>query len=77
MEQGEKEESSANNIALIGNKEEFMKLSGPDKLKAMHQLDQTMDELGFSKRDRMSTKDNIHMCLSWQESDELNKEQNN
>jgi hypothetical protein len=68
--------ASAKNIALIGNKEEFMKLSGPDKLKAMHQLDQTMDELGFSKRDRMSTKDNIHMCLSWQESDELNKEQN-
>ncbi|MFC3192989.1 DUF1631 family protein [Marinicella sediminis] len=66
---------SAKTIAQIGNKMEFMKLSGPDKLKAMHQLDQTMDELGFSKRDRLSTKDNIHMCLSWQESDELNKEE--
>ena len=46
-----------------------MKLSGPDKLAAMHHLDQTMDELGFSKRDRISTKDNIHTCLGWQESD--------
>jgi hypothetical protein len=73
--QWEEKVASAKNIAMIGNKSEFMKLSGPDKLKAMHQLDQTMDELGFSKRDRMSTKDNIHMCLSWQESDELNKEQ--
>ena len=37
----------------------------------MHHLDQTMDELGFSKRDRISTKDNIHTCLGWQESDEV------
>ena len=66
-EQWQKKTQSAKIIAQIGNKKEFMKLSGPDKLAAMHHLDQTMDELGFSKRDRISTKDNIHTCLGWQE----------
>ncbi len=69
-EQWEKKTKSAKIISNIGNKKEFMKLSGPDKLAAMHHLDQTMDELGFSKRDRISTKDNIHACLGWQEKDE-------
>ncbi len=73
-EQWEKKTQSAKIISQIGNKKEFMKLSGPDKLAAMHHLDQTMDELGFSKRDRISTKDNIHTCLGWQESDEEDKE---
>jgi hypothetical protein len=62
---------SAKTIALIGNKQEFRKLTGPEKISAMHHLDKTMDELGFSKRDRQATKDNIHTCLGWQESDEL------
>lgn len=69
-EQWEKKTKSAKIISQIGNKNEFMKLSGPEKLAAMHHLDQTMDELGFSKRDRISTKDNIHACLGWQESEE-------
>lgn len=72
-EQWEKKTKSAKIISQIGNKNEFMKLSGPEKLAAMHHLDQTMDELGFSKRDRISTKDNIHACLGWQESDEEEK----
>lgn len=69
-EQWHKKIQSAKTIAQIGNKNEFMKLTGPEKISAMHHLDQTMDELGFSKRDRMATKDNIHTCLGWQESDE-------
>ncbi len=73
-EQWEKKTQSAKIISQIGNKKEFMNLSGPEKLAAMHHLDQTMDELGFSKRDRISTKDNIHTCLGWQESDEVDKE---
>ncbi len=73
-EQWEKKTKSAKIISNIGNKKEFIKLSGPEKLAAMHHLDQTMDELGFSKRDRISTKDNIHACLGWQESDEDEEE---
>lgn len=69
-DQWAKKIQSAKTIAQIGNKYQFMNLSGPEKLSAMHHLDQTMDELGFSKRDRISTKDNIHTCLGWQESDE-------
>ena len=69
-EQWSKKIQAAKTIAQIGNKNQFMNLSGPDKLSAMHHLDQTMDELGFSKRDRISTKDNIHTCLGWQENDE-------
>ncbi len=72
-EQWEKKTKSAKIISQIGNKKEFMKLSGPDKLAAMHHLDQTMDELGFSKRDRIATKDNIHTCLGWQEIEEEEK----
>ncbi|MCX7552458.1 DUF1631 family protein [Marinicella sp. S1101] len=74
-EQWQKKTKSAKIISQIGNKNEFMKLSGPDKLAAMHHLDQTMDELGFSKRDRISTKDNIHSCLGWQESDEKEQQE--
>ncbi len=74
-EQWDKKTQSARIISQIGNKNEFMKLSGPEKLAAMHHLDQTMDELGFSKRDRISTKDNIHTCLGWQESDEEEKKE--
>ena len=61
---------SASTIALIGNKKEFNNLTGPEKISAMHHLDKTMDELGFSKRDRQATKDNIHACFGWQENDE-------
>lgn len=68
--QWKKKTESAKTISHIGNKKEFMKLSGPEKLEAMHHLDQIMDELGFSKRDRLTTKDNIHACLGWQEHDE-------
>ncbi len=74
-EQWDKKTRSAKIISQIGNKKEFMNLSGPEKLAAMHHLDETMDELGFSKRDRISTKDNIHTCLGWQESDEADKEE--
>ncbi|TDR20609.1 DUF1631 family protein [Marinicella litoralis] len=75
-EQWAKKIQSAKTIAQIGNKNQFMNLTGPEKLSAMHHLDQTMDELGFSKRDRISTKDNIHTCLGWQEigEDEAKKE---
>ncbi|MGJ8663413.1 MAG: DUF1631 family protein, partial [Marinicella sp.] len=73
-EQWDKKTKSAKIISQIGNKSEFMNLTGPEKLAAMHHLDQTMDELGFSKRDRISTKDNIHACLGWQESDEQSAE---
>ncbi len=66
-EQWAKKTKSAKDIASIGNKEKFMNLSGSEKLAAMHHLDETMDQLGFSKRDRVSTKDNIHACLGWQE----------
>jgi len=72
-EQWKNKIKSAKTIAQIGNKTTFMKLSGTDKIKAMCHLDETMDELGFSKRDRVSTKDNIHLCLGWQESDEIEK----
>ncbi len=74
-EQWEKKTKSAKIISNIGNKQEFMGLSGSEKLAAMHHLDQTMDELGFSKRDRISTKDNIHTCLGWQETDEEEKQE--
>ena len=67
-EQWAKKTKSAKDIASIGNKEKFMNLSGSEKLAAMHHLDETMDQLGFSKRDRVSTKDNIHACFGWQES---------
>ena len=66
-EQWKKKTTSAKTISNIGNKKEFSKLSGSEKLAAMHHLDQIMDELGFSKRDRVSTKDNIHACMGWQE----------
>ena len=72
-EQWKKKIQSAKTIAQIGNKDKFMNLTGPEKISAMHHLDQTMDELGFSKRDRIATKDNIHICLGWQESDEKEK----
>ncbi|WP_223787242.1 DUF1631 family protein [Marinicella meishanensis] len=74
-EQWQKKTQSAQIISQIGNKKEFMNLSGPDKLAAMHHLDQTMDELGFSKRDRISTKDNIHTCLGWQEKEKESPEE--
>jgi hypothetical protein len=74
-EQWKKKIKSAKTIAQIGNKDQFMNLTGPDKISAMHHLDQTMDELGFSKRDRVATKDNIHVCLGWQESDEKDKQE--
>ncbi|MCB1581535.1 MAG: DUF1631 family protein [Xanthomonadales bacterium] len=69
-EQWQKKIQSAKTISLIGNKQKFAELTGPEKISAIHHLDKTMDELGFSKRDRLATKDNIHTCLGWQESDE-------
>lgn len=57
---------AASSLAKMGNREEAKTLKGPDKLQAMHMLDETMDELGFSLRDRQSTKDNIHACIAWE-----------
>jgi len=61
----EKHIKSAESLALMGNPEKSESLSGHEKIHALHQLDITMDELGFSKRDRQSAKDNIHASLNW------------
>jgi hypothetical protein len=57
-------------LSQIGNRAKFKELSGGQKLAAMRHLDETMDELGFSKRDRMTTKDNLHACFVWQEANQ-------
>ena len=57
-------------LSQIGNRKKFKQLSGAEKLAAMRHLDETMDELGFSKRDRMTTKDNLHACFMWQEANQ-------
>ncbi len=62
--------ATAEVLSQIGNREKFKKLSGAQKLAAMRHLDETMDELGFSKRDRITTKDNLHACFKWQEANQ-------
>ncbi len=62
--------NTAKVLSQIGNREKFKQLSGAQKLAAMRHLDETMDELGFSKRDRMTTKDNLHACFKWQEANQ-------
>ncbi len=57
-------------LSQIGNRAKFKQLTGAQKLAAMRHLDETMDELGFSKRDRMTTKDNLHACFQWQEANQ-------
>jgi len=57
-------------LSQIGNRGKFKQLTGAQKLAAMRHLDETMDELGFSKRDRMTTKDNLHACFKWQEANQ-------
>lgn len=63
--------ATAEVLSQIGNREKFKKLSGAQKLAAMRHLDETMDELGFSKRDRITTKDNLHLCFRWQEANQV------
>ncbi|WP_154222442.1 DUF1631 family protein [Marinicella rhabdoformis] len=62
----QKKTKAAASLAKMGNREAAQSLKGTDKLQAMHLLDETMDELGFSLRDRQSTKDNIHTCIAWE-----------
>ncbi|MCX7544215.1 DUF1631 family protein [Marinicella gelatinilytica] len=62
--------NTAKVLSQIGNRKKFKQLTGPQKLAAMRHLDETMDELGFSKRDRMTTKDNLHACFMWQEANQ-------
>lgn len=57
-------------LSQIGNRAKFKQLTGAQKLAAMRHLDETMDELGFSKRDRITTKDNLHACFRWQEANQ-------
>lgn len=57
-------------LSQIGNRAKFKELTGAQKLAAMRHLDETMDELGFSKRDRMTTKDNLHACFMWQDANQ-------
>lgn len=57
---------AAASLAKMGSRDAAKTLKGTDKLQAMHMLDETMDELGFSLRDRQSTKDNIHTCIAWE-----------
>lgn len=57
---------AASTLSKMGNREAAKELKGPEKIQAMHMLDETMDELGFSQRDRQSTKDNIHSCIAWE-----------
>lgn len=66
-EKWEKRRKAAESLSKLGSKSKSRQLSGADKLEAMHQLDETMDELGFSKRDRQNTKDNIHTCIDWEQ----------
>ena len=65
-ESWKKKTKAAASLAKMGNRETAKTLKGSDKLQAMHMLDKTMDELGFSLRDRQSTKDNIHTCIAWE-----------
>lgn len=62
-----KKRQAAESLAKLGSNVKSKQLTGVDKLEAMHQLDETMDELGFSARDRQSTKDNIHACIDWEQ----------
>ncbi|KAA3651847.1 MAG: DUF1631 family protein [Proteobacteria bacterium] len=62
--------NTAKVLSQIGNRKKFKNLTGAQKLAAMRHLDETMDELGFSKRDRMTTKDNLHACFNWQEANQ-------
>lgn len=66
-EKWDKKRKAAESLSKLGSKVKSKQLSGADKLEAMHQLDETMDELGFSKRDRQNTKDNIHTCIDWEQ----------
>ncbi len=61
---------AAETLSKLGNQDTIKLLKGGEKLQALHMLDETMDELGFSVRDRQNTKDNIHACLAWNEQSE-------
>src|SRR5690606_27526631 len=63
--------ATAEVLSQIGNREKFKKLSGAQKLETKRHLDETMDELGYSKRDRITTKDNVNLCVRWQEANQV------
>ncbi|WP_395374175.1 DUF1631 family protein [Marinicella sp. W31] len=58
---------AAKSLAAIGNKEKYQNLESRNKIEAIRQMDMTMDEMGFSKRDRDKAKENVMNVVEWAE----------
>ena len=58
---------AAKSLAAIGNKEKYQTLDSRNKIEAVRQMDMTMDEMGFSKRDRDKAKENVMNVVEWAE----------
>lgn len=53
---------TSNTLAKMANEETVKELTPKQKIESLHQLDQTMDELGFSDNDRHKTINNFKEC---------------
>ena len=79
LREGEESESwntkmeAAKSLASIGNKENYQNLESREKIEAIRQMDLTMDEMGFSKRDRDKAKENVMNVVEWAEDDKQQK----
>ncbi len=56
---------AAETLAHMGSPDKVNALSGKKKIESLHALDTTMDELGYSKRDREKVINNLKVCTEW------------
>jgi hypothetical protein len=61
-------------LAKMANSKEVKELTPKQKIESLHQLDQTMDELGFSDNDRHKTINNFKECAIRAAKDDLDKD---
>ncbi len=73
-EEWHKNINTSETIAKMANPELIKELTPKQKIESLHHLDQTMDELGFSKNDRKKTLNNIKDCAEAAVSENLTED---